>query len=223
MWTRACDKRLARLISYVHHTTEFKQHCHVGTLHINVIFFKILILPVTWKIQNQHRVESYAFFGSHTFVPISWMCKKQTSVSHSSTEAEIISLDAGLRMDGIPALHLWNLVFEVFHFSPNQSNKTKDSSAQWTCRIAPRQASAPRIKPKLQPQDSSDLFHVDNVLSNAKFSQSSAILYVFEDNVAVIKMIIKGRSPTMRRVSRTHRLLIGCLTELNWILRFKSG
>ena len=36
-------------------------------------------------------------FGSHTFVPISWMCKKQTSVSHSSTESEIISLDAGLR------------------------------------------------------------------------------------------------------------------------------
>ena len=30
-------------------------------------------------------------FGSHTFVPISWMCKKQTSVSHSSTESEIIS------------------------------------------------------------------------------------------------------------------------------------
>ena len=27
--------------------------------------------------------------GSHTFVPISWMCKKQTSVSHSSTESEI--------------------------------------------------------------------------------------------------------------------------------------
>ena len=35
------------------------------------------------------------------------MCKKQTSVSHSSTEAEVISLDAGLRMDGISALDLW--------------------------------------------------------------------------------------------------------------------
>ena len=43
-------------------------------------------------------------FGGHTFVPKSWMCKKQTSVSHSSTESEIISLDAGLRLDGIPAL-----------------------------------------------------------------------------------------------------------------------
>ena len=52
-------------------------------------------------------------FGSRTFVPISWMCKKQTSVSHGSTESEIISLDAGLRMDGFPALDLWALVSEV--------------------------------------------------------------------------------------------------------------
>ena len=44
-------------------------------------------------------------FGSRTFVPISWMCKKHTSVSHSSTEAEIISLDAGLRLDDTPALY----------------------------------------------------------------------------------------------------------------------
>ena len=29
-WTRAFDKRLARLISYIHHTSEFKQNCHVG-------------------------------------------------------------------------------------------------------------------------------------------------------------------------------------------------
>ena len=29
-WTRACDKRLSRLISYIHHTCEYKQHCHVG-------------------------------------------------------------------------------------------------------------------------------------------------------------------------------------------------
>ena len=43
-------------------------------------------------------------FGSHTFVPKSWMCKKQTAVSHSSTEFETISLDAGLRLDGIHAL-----------------------------------------------------------------------------------------------------------------------
>ena len=38
------------------------------------------------------------------------MCKKQTSVSHVSTESEIISVDAGLRMDGDLALDLWDMV-----------------------------------------------------------------------------------------------------------------
>ena len=56
---------------------------------------------------------SLCVLGSRTFVPISWMCKKQTSVSHSSTESEIISLDAGLRLDGIPALDLWDLIVLV--------------------------------------------------------------------------------------------------------------
>ena len=73
----------------------------------------------TLKTQNRRQVDSFCIFGSQTFVPISWMCKKQTSVSHSSTEAEVVSLDAGLRMDGIPALDLWDLVIVVFHPPPN--------------------------------------------------------------------------------------------------------
>ena len=44
--------------------------------------------------------------------------------------------------------------------------------------------------------------------SNVQSSHQEALLYVFEDNEAVIKMIIKGRSPTMRCVSRTHRLAL---------------
>ena len=29
-WTKACDKRSASLISYIHHTIEFRQHSYVG-------------------------------------------------------------------------------------------------------------------------------------------------------------------------------------------------
>ena len=60
----------------------------------------------------------------HLF-PISWMCKKQPSVSHSSTESEIISLDTGLRLDGIPALDLWDLIVAVLHGNPHQSNRER--------------------------------------------------------------------------------------------------
>ena len=39
------------------------------------------------------------------------------------------------------------------------------------------------------------------------------MLYVFEDNEAVIKIFIKGKSPTMRHVSRTHRVALDWLFE----------
>ena len=48
--------------------------------------------------------------------------------------------------------------------------------------------------------------NVDFIPSNVNSSRQEALLYVFEDIEAVIKMIIKGRSPTMRHVSRTHRV-----------------
>ena len=53
----------------------------------------------------------------------------------------------------------------------------------------------------------------DHVPSNVQFSNQEALLYVFEDNEAVIKMIIKGRSPTMRHVSRTHRVALDWLFD----------
>ena len=88
-------------------------------------------------------------FVRHTFVPTSWMCKTQTSVSHSSTEAEIISLDAGSRVECIPALTFWDLVIEVFHSVPNRTDgpKREPRRSCWqlssqTC-IAPSQSSTP--------------------------------------------------------------------------------
>ena len=42
--------------------------------------------------------------GSHTFVPISWKCKRQAAVSRISAESETASLDASSRVDGFPAL-----------------------------------------------------------------------------------------------------------------------
>ena len=53
-----------------------------------------------------------------------------------------------------------------------------------------------------------ELCDVDFVSSNVKSSQPGAMLYIFEDNEAVIKMIIKGRSPTIRHVSRTRSVAL---------------
>ena len=44
-------------------------------------------------------------------------------------------------------------------------------------------------------------------------SRREALLYIFEDNETVIKMIIKGRRPAMRHVSRTHRVALDWLFD----------
>ena len=66
------------------------------------------------------------------------------------------------------------------------------------------------------------MFDVDNVPTNTHSSQGENQMYIFEDNEAVIKKIIKGRSPTMRHVSRTHRVALDWLFDRINLERLRS-
>ena len=132
------------------------------------------------------------------------MCEKQTSVSHSSTESEIISLDTGLRLDGIPALDLWDLIVFVFGNTTQNHDRTGQPVVNCDKDHGPNKRSQGMFNV---------LNNIDRVPSNVQFSHQEALLYVFEDSEAVIKMIIKGRSLTMRHVSRTHRVALDWLFD----------
>ena len=161
--------------------------------------FKTPILQEILRIQNLHQVEHCAFLEVIHFVPISRMCKKQTSVSHSSTESEITAWDAGLRMDGKPALDLWDLIVAVLHGNTHQNDQVRGDPYK-----------SPTRK---KTHGIIDLDKVDFIQSNVNSSRREALLYVFADNEAVIKMIIKDRSPTRRNVSRTHRVALDWLFD----------
>ena len=62
-WTKACDKRLARLISYIHHTSEYRQYCYGEKQHNSADkdYLKTLISQETSKTQNQHQEEFCVF------------------------------------------------------------------------------------------------------------------------------------------------------------------
>ena len=209
-WTKACDKRLNRLISNIHHTCEDKQYCHVGNTakQCRLGLFQDSDFAGDLEDSKSTSGGTLCVFGSHTFVPISWMCKKQTSVSHSSTESDIISLDAGLRKDGIPALDLWDLIVSVL-----------GNTIQ-----TPERPERPVVNDKEQRSQgmTNVLNHIDCVPSNVQSSRQEALLYVFEDNEAVIKMIIKTRTATMRHVSRTHRVALDWLFD-TWTQKSKSS
>ena len=177
-WTKSCDKLLARLISHIHHTCEFKQYCHVGNTAQQCRLGLFQDSDFAGDLEDSKTTSRglLCIFGSHTSVPISWMCKKQTSVSHSCTEAEIISVDPGLRMDGIPAIDLWDLVKEVFDSSPNQFNNTKDQARGNSSRNTTSNKHNQNQTKVSTQHDNFDLTNVDHVPSNAKFSRFGAML-----------------------------------------------
>ena len=84
------------------------------------------------RIQNPLLEEHYACLEVIHFVPKSWMCKKQTAVSHSSTESEIISLEGGLRVDGISC----SRIVGSDCFSVWKHNSVHDRTGMFESRIS---------------------------------------------------------------------------------------
>ena len=105
-----------------------------------------------------------------------------------------------MRLDGLPALGLWDLIVVV----RGNVSRVSDRSGQPDNDVHKRHKSQKKI----------DVMEdIDSVPSNVQSARQEALLYVFEDNEAVIKMITKGRSPTMRHVSRTHRVALDWLFD----------
>ena len=78
-WTQAQDRRLARLISHIHHTNDHRQYCQVGNTaqHLSPGFSpRLRFCWRLWGLQiNLGR--SFYVLGSRTFVPISLMWNKR--------------------------------------------------------------------------------------------------------------------------------------------------
>ena len=201
-WTKACDKRLTRLISHTRHTCGYRKYCHVGNTakQCRLGLFQDSDFAGDLEDSKSTSGGTLCIFGSHTFVTISWMCKKQTAVSHSSTESEIISLETGVRSDGLLALELRDLIVSVL----GHVSRVSDGSGQLDNDFKKHHKSQRRIDV---------MENIDSVPSNVQSLRQEALLYVFEDNEAVIKMISKGRSPTMRHVSNTHRVALDWLFD----------
>ena len=88
---------------------------------------------------------------------------------------------------GLPAVQFWECVLATLTSEPTKGN----------CEHQRRE--------RIVLSDS--MFEsIDDVPANILNSSHPTQLCIFEDTAAVIQMIIKGRSPTLRHVSRTHRV-----------------
>ena len=79
-WNRACDLRRARLISCIHHSSNCKQYCHVGKQATDCKLILIQDADLARHLTDSNSTSGgvLCVYGSHTLVPISWICKKST-------------------------------------------------------------------------------------------------------------------------------------------------
>ena len=122
------------------------------------------------------------------------MCKRRTPVSHSSTESEIISLDAGLRLDGLHAIVFVDLIVSVLGNTTQDHERTERPvvcserapqhvvSSSDLCPNQREVRSTPHTiqKRQLSRRVINDLNNVDFIPSHVQSSYQEALLNVFE-------------------------------------------
>ena len=137
--TVARDKRLRRLVPDLRFHGHYALGCWFGDRvdDIKAVMFCDASFAGDLKYSQSTSGGVYALLGPSTYVPFMWVCKKQGVVSHSSTEAEVTSLEACLRTEGIPALICWELAQEVFGVAgadPTRPSATGDPTPPFAGR-----------------------------------------------------------------------------------------
>ena len=172
------------------------QQCRSG-------LFRDSDLAGPWKLKINISWTLVHFAEVKLLRPRSWMCKKQTSVSHGSKEAERV-------FSGCWFTHGRNSRAWYFILDQTKSTNPKVRSYRETCRVSPHST----WKTKIQPSTSIWIW-IMLIPFRLTWDLVALVLCKMynDDSEAVIKMIIKGRSHTMRHVSRTHRVALDWLFD----------
>ena len=103
-WSRNHDKQLHRLICYIDSS---KTHRLVGTIRDDPRELHLaLYVDADFAGEKADAKSTSVLKGPNSFFPLAWLSKRQTSVSRSTTESEIVSLAHSLYQEGLPALSL---------------------------------------------------------------------------------------------------------------------
>ena len=113
-WSLACDRKLLRLISYIHGTPDMQL---VGWINDDPKDLRLDLYADADFAGDKKTMKStsgciIALTGPNTYMPLSAFSNRQTAVSHSTPEAEIVAADAAMRKEGLPFLQIWDVLLD---------------------------------------------------------------------------------------------------------------
>ena len=126
-WSRNCDKQFHRLVCYINSTVNSALVSTVQDSTDDLHLSLSLYVDADFASERDAKSTSGGFLvlsGPHTHFPLVWVSKRQTSVSCSTTEAEVVSLAYSVYQEALPALSLWELILDrQFHLKIHEDNQ----------------------------------------------------------------------------------------------------
>jgi hypothetical protein len=134
-WTKACDRRLHRLMSYLQTSRDITLEAFCGDEANQLSLMVYADADFDGDIVSSKSTSGayLALVGKRTFIPLGSFSKKQAVVSHSSTESEIVALEQAIRAEALPLLTLWEHVVTMLHGTKGQKKKvTNCLNSNWS-------------------------------------------------------------------------------------------
>ena len=211
-WSKDCDAALHRLVCYINSSLDVRMQGLIGD-RINECKLW-LFSDADWSGEHDRKSTSGCalyLVGPNTYYPFNAFSKKQTSITMSGTESEVISANHGVRAQGLPSLSLWMFLWQQVEIDPANH----------------------QVRPKRPPPVKIDgvLARIDPELNEIRYGgnpggRSVANLQglhvglsdkfrvqFLEDNQATITIVNKGDSEKMRHTDRTQNISFGWLKQ----------
>ena len=219
-WSEECDVGLHRLVSYIQSTLDLTMQSFIGDQFRDCQLWLFADADFAGEHDSKSTTGSFmALVGPNTYFPINAFSKKQTAITMSSTEAEVIAANHSVRTQGLPSLSLFNYILALT--DPNAPKQVKAKSAGLAAKPKVPKQNEPvtiaRIDPEMDelrygyfhngPESVANLNHLQlhtGPTFNVKF---------LEDNQATITILTNGSSSQMRHTDRTQRVSFGWLKQ----------
>ena len=109
-WTQERDRMLTRLVAYMKYSRDLRMIGWIGDPlpKISPHLYADADFAGCVETMRSTSGDILVLRGPHTSFPIAAYSKRQGCVSHSTPEAELVSMDHAMRTLGLPSLSLWD-------------------------------------------------------------------------------------------------------------------
>ena len=113
-WSDLCDRKLHRLMCYIYSTLDLNLYGWIGDSPdlLELVLYCDADLAGDRTDSKSTSGIFMCLLGPRSFMPLNAVSKKQTSVSKSTPEAEIVSMDHAIYKLGLPAMTLWERLLD---------------------------------------------------------------------------------------------------------------